>query len=1055
MATQTVLNLGQVKLLHKGATAPTNTDLVWYDTTVNLHKYYNTQAGAWATFVVNLGDYLLKSGAAQTVGSIITFTNSPKVPAGSANTDAVNKSQLNTVATAVSTLETTVNSNYTTLQNEIDAIGGNLLHSNGYGSETKSDGSLTVTQGLIAGAYKGFYDSQNYSSPYTSRNSNNMSLQEYMGQFTIGGNAGDWLYLGYIYSAGYFSNNWEIDIQMYNDVIKTYKFKATRNSDPTYDGNWYKVVPTESNIPGDFDVDLEIRWVYPQGHDMRFRNVSVNPDGNAKSIQYHLKSYGGNLTGPYLSTGNDTNNPTNWITIPRSNFYDITARSYASNGNITLSDSGSGNIATINALGLSTTNGAFQFYNDLLFPHNSRLKFRSADGIDMSLFSPGNGGLLWLGVGSALFSFGADGNLVDWNSAKRFLKDGDAINNQSSTPQSASFNISGNGTMGGSLGVGGSVIFSQGTLKNFGIPSSSAPLITDSLGYVGAADHVSFANSGISVAGVFTGSNKGVQFSAKSEATKNALDMSPPYQNEGHVLYQADGNKGLYLYMDTTSFNDGDWFKILTTRDAGLTTNVTTGANQWDYKSAFLLSPYDGNGVTQATITVHYNNGGSMSEVGKYELVANSGSLVGSYELRPLVHTNQANIGVYVKSRNDGFEIGTYALVAGADTSVSISIECAVKGTTIFPDQTVSGNFSGRLQPWIYARWTFEGNYLYRYDQYNDQATPLMTKGVGSEVQVMRSGAGQNGYQPVAAIGSGRFGDAFVVNNNLFIGRYDDAAGSTNDYGQYTSRGFRSVHGTDGQYSGFDLVYFQTTFNTGYEGWYFNDNVNGQTKYLHVPTDASDEVGFFRNYMEMRGGIGIGLNKYLFFSSPNASLFTIGTTDPALPNSNIITTMPIRSGRLAVREDVTVANGLTLDITDGIALSLGFITPQRINMVGGLTPDFGGIGTSQIFIGSALADRYRSTRYYTGSSKRWEFGANGEAEGGANTGTNFVLDAYDDAGTTMIGQYLNINRATGIITVIGDIVNATAGNGIVLKSPDGTSYKITVANGGIVTSIAV
>lgn len=51
MATQTVLNLGLVKLLSKGPTPPANHDLVWLDTTVYIHKYYNVGTGAWTPFL--------------------------------------------------------------------------------------------------------------------------------------------------------------------------------------------------------------------------------------------------------------------------------------------------------------------------------------------------------------------------------------------------------------------------------------------------------------------------------------------------------------------------------------------------------------------------------------------------------------------------------------------------------------------------------------------------------------------------------------------------------------------------------------------------------------------------------------------------------------------------------------------------------------------------------------------------------------------------------------------------------------------------------------------
>lgn len=44
-------NLGLVKAIFVGATPPDNTDVLWKDTTVNLHKAYNSSTGTWDTLV--------------------------------------------------------------------------------------------------------------------------------------------------------------------------------------------------------------------------------------------------------------------------------------------------------------------------------------------------------------------------------------------------------------------------------------------------------------------------------------------------------------------------------------------------------------------------------------------------------------------------------------------------------------------------------------------------------------------------------------------------------------------------------------------------------------------------------------------------------------------------------------------------------------------------------------------------------------------------------------------------------------------------------------------
>ena len=54
-----IKNLGLVKLIHVGVSAPSNTQMIWYDDNpaAKLHKFYNTITGAWETFNGILGKY--------------------------------------------------------------------------------------------------------------------------------------------------------------------------------------------------------------------------------------------------------------------------------------------------------------------------------------------------------------------------------------------------------------------------------------------------------------------------------------------------------------------------------------------------------------------------------------------------------------------------------------------------------------------------------------------------------------------------------------------------------------------------------------------------------------------------------------------------------------------------------------------------------------------------------------------------------------------------------------------------------------------------------------
>lgn len=54
MSSQTQ-NLGQVKAIHIGTSSPSNTTMLWYDSNVNKHKYYDTVSGNWILLSSNGG----------------------------------------------------------------------------------------------------------------------------------------------------------------------------------------------------------------------------------------------------------------------------------------------------------------------------------------------------------------------------------------------------------------------------------------------------------------------------------------------------------------------------------------------------------------------------------------------------------------------------------------------------------------------------------------------------------------------------------------------------------------------------------------------------------------------------------------------------------------------------------------------------------------------------------------------------------------------------------------------------------------------------------------
>lgn len=59
-------NLGQVQALWVSSTAPTNTNMLWFDTNTGIkkHKYYDTDTSTWETFIINTASLpLIKDSA--------------------------------------------------------------------------------------------------------------------------------------------------------------------------------------------------------------------------------------------------------------------------------------------------------------------------------------------------------------------------------------------------------------------------------------------------------------------------------------------------------------------------------------------------------------------------------------------------------------------------------------------------------------------------------------------------------------------------------------------------------------------------------------------------------------------------------------------------------------------------------------------------------------------------------------------------------------------------------------------------------------------------------
>lgn len=58
-----MIDLGFIKAISSGITPPVNTEILWYDTTVNFHKYYDTGSGTWISLASGASSWSTVLGA--------------------------------------------------------------------------------------------------------------------------------------------------------------------------------------------------------------------------------------------------------------------------------------------------------------------------------------------------------------------------------------------------------------------------------------------------------------------------------------------------------------------------------------------------------------------------------------------------------------------------------------------------------------------------------------------------------------------------------------------------------------------------------------------------------------------------------------------------------------------------------------------------------------------------------------------------------------------------------------------------------------------------------
>ena len=99
--------------------------------------------------------------------------------------------------------------------------------------------------------------------------------------------------------------------------------------------------------------------------------------------------------------------------------------------------------------------------------------------------------------------------------------------------------------------------------------------------------------------------------------------------------------------------------------------------------------------------------------------------------------------------------------------------------------------------------------------------------------------------------------------------------------------------------------------------------------------------------------------------------------------------------------------------------------------------------TAALFSQSGPANQYKGTYYQTGANFRWLVGSDNAVESGSNTGSNYAVGRYTDAGA-WIDNPIYINRANGIITQ-----NTTNFTGNVATSASLTGVNVYCGTNGV------
>lgn len=199
-------------------------------------------------------------------------------------------------------------------------------------------------------------------------------------------------------------------------------------------------------------------------------------------------------------------------------------------------------------------------------------------------------------------------------------------------------------------------------------------------------------------------------------------------------------------------------------------------------------------------------------------------------------------------------------------------------------------------------------------------------------------------------------------------------------------------------------------------------------------------------------------------NSSDAILFTQWTGDTTFPKENAFVNVIISGGTIGGTSGTTGNLFIPLptdDLSGGVTPTLGAylygITyrGQFVGPAGTGTPwrlDSADSASNMLWLNRA-AGNARYIGWTTALSKRWEMGANSTTESGANAGSNFNINRYDDS-AVLLGTAIQIVRADGTAKFEANI-DLTAGTtpGSIIMTERGSAPSAPAANGCILYCI--